>query len=138
MGGISNLDLFAPYKKHLTYKCVGVTTTVGTYIPQERGAGAAHTQCAIVSLPGECQLLTSGGVGGDSDDEDDVLRGAEAECYSRVSVSFWGPFCLALCPQLLTGMPVVVAVMVVVTFCVMVKTGPFSLFSFSEISPSPS
>uniref|UniRef100_A0A8C3JG15 Melanophilin n=1 Tax=Calidris pygmaea TaxID=425635 RepID=A0A8C3JG15_9CHAR len=46
--------------------------------------GAAHTQRAVVFPPGECQLLTSGGVGDDSDDEDDVLRGAEAECYSRM------------------------------------------------------
>ncbi|NWH79482.1 MELPH protein, partial [Piaya cayana] len=38
----------------------------------------------VVSLPGECQLLNNGGVGDDSDDEDDVLRGAEAECYSRM------------------------------------------------------
>ncbi|XP_014807209.1 PREDICTED: melanophilin isoform X6 [Calidris pugnax] len=40
----------------------------------------------VYSLPdinSECQLLTSGGIGDDSDDEDDVLRGAEAECYSR-------------------------------------------------------
>ncbi|XP_064924732.1 melanophilin isoform X13 [Columba livia] len=37
----------------------------------------------IVSPPGECQFLTSGGTGDNSDDEDDVLRGAEAECYSR-------------------------------------------------------
>lgn len=78
-----------------------VTTTVGTYLPQERGAGAAHTQRAVVAPPGECQLLTSGDIGDDSDDKDDVLRGAEAECYSRVSVSFWGPFCLTLCLQLL-------------------------------------
>ncbi|KAM6397272.1 melanophilin isoform 2-T2 [Pluvialis apricaria] len=41
----------------------------------------------VYSLPdinSECQLLTSGGIGDDSDDEDDVLRGAEAECYSRM------------------------------------------------------
>ncbi|XP_064924729.1 melanophilin isoform X11 [Columba livia] len=38
----------------------------------------------IVSPPGECQFLTSGGTGDNSDDEDDVLRGAEAECYSRM------------------------------------------------------
>ncbi|NXE76136.1 MELPH protein, partial [Cochlearius cochlearius] len=41
----------------------------------------------VYSLPdinSECQLLTSGGVEGDSDDEDDVLHGAEAECYSRM------------------------------------------------------
>ncbi|XP_075612052.1 melanophilin isoform X3 [Balearica regulorum gibbericeps] len=40
----------------------------------------------VYSLPdinSECQLLTSGGIGDHSDDEDDVLRGAEAECYSR-------------------------------------------------------
>ncbi|KFR08839.1 Melanophilin, partial [Opisthocomus hoazin] len=41
----------------------------------------------VYSLPdinSECQLLTSGGTGDDSGDEDDVLRGAEAECYSRM------------------------------------------------------
>ncbi|XP_074685898.1 melanophilin isoform X2 [Strix aluco] len=41
----------------------------------------------VYSLPdinSECQLLTSGDIGEDSDDEDDVLRGAEAECYSRM------------------------------------------------------
>uniref|UniRef100_A0A8C0BFL2 Melanophilin n=1 Tax=Buteo japonicus TaxID=224669 RepID=A0A8C0BFL2_9AVES len=40
----------------------------------------------VYSLPdinSECQLLTSGDIGDESDDEDDVLRGAEAECYSR-------------------------------------------------------
>ncbi|NXD15431.1 MELPH protein, partial [Nothocercus nigrocapillus] len=41
----------------------------------------------VYSLPdinSECQLPTSGGTGNDSDNEDDVLRGAEAEGYSRV------------------------------------------------------
>ncbi|NXJ64207.1 MELPH protein, partial [Rostratula benghalensis] len=41
----------------------------------------------VYSLPdinSQCQLLTSGDVGDDSDDEGDVLRGAEAECYSRM------------------------------------------------------
>ncbi|NXT46209.1 MELPH protein, partial [Pluvianellus socialis] len=41
----------------------------------------------VYSLPdinSESQLLTSGGIGDDSDDEDNVLRGAEAECYSRM------------------------------------------------------
>ncbi|XP_068803909.1 melanophilin isoform X16 [Struthio camelus] len=41
----------------------------------------------VYSLPdinSECQLPTSGGTGDDSDDGDDVLRGAEAECYSRI------------------------------------------------------
>ncbi|XP_074002182.1 melanophilin [Numenius arquata] len=41
----------------------------------------------VYSLPdinSECQLLTSGGIGDDSDDKDDVLCGAEAECYSRM------------------------------------------------------
>ncbi|KFQ76788.1 hypothetical protein N337_01345, partial [Phoenicopterus ruber ruber] len=40
----------------------------------------------VYSLPdinSECQLLTSR-IGDDSDDEDNVLRGAEAECYSRM------------------------------------------------------
>ncbi|XP_032866643.1 melanophilin isoform X6 [Tyto alba] len=41
----------------------------------------------VYSLPdinSECQLLTSGDIGDNSNDEDDVLRGAEAECYSRM------------------------------------------------------
>ncbi|XP_009899133.2 melanophilin isoform X2 [Dryobates pubescens] len=41
----------------------------------------------VYSLPdinSECHLLTSGDIGDDSDDEDSVLRGAEAECYSRM------------------------------------------------------
>ncbi|NXW83759.1 MELPH protein, partial [Alopecoenas beccarii] len=41
----------------------------------------------VYSLPdinSECQLLTNGGTGDNSGDEDDVLRGAEAECYSRM------------------------------------------------------
>ncbi|NXX19259.1 MELPH protein, partial [Podargus strigoides] len=41
----------------------------------------------VYSLPdinSECQLLASGGTGDNSDDEDDVLHGAEAECYSRM------------------------------------------------------
>lgn len=51
MGRISNLDLFTPYKKHgLTYRCIGVTTTVGTYLPQEWGAGAALTQHVLSPL----------------------------------------------------------------------------------------
>ncbi|XP_033921729.1 melanophilin isoform X11 [Melopsittacus undulatus] len=43
-------------------------------------------QDRVYSLPdinSECQLLTSGDAGDDSNDEDNVLRGAEAECYSR-------------------------------------------------------
>ncbi|NXJ75775.1 MELPH protein, partial [Trogon melanurus] len=41
----------------------------------------------VYSLPdinSECQLLNTGDVGNDSDDEDDVLCGAEAECYNRM------------------------------------------------------
>ncbi|XP_069716703.1 melanophilin isoform X2 [Phaenicophaeus curvirostris] len=41
----------------------------------------------VYSLPdinSECQLLNNGGIEDDSDDEDNVLRGAEAECYSRM------------------------------------------------------
>ncbi|KAM9010982.1 melanophilin isoform 7-T7 [Ara ararauna] len=44
-------------------------------------------QDRVYSLPdinSECQLLTSGDVGADSNDEDNVLCGAEAECYSRM------------------------------------------------------
>ncbi|XP_035187633.1 melanophilin isoform X3 [Oxyura jamaicensis] len=40
----------------------------------------------VYSLPdinSECQLRAGGSIGDDSDDEDDALRGAEAECYSR-------------------------------------------------------
>uniref|UniRef100_A0A8B9P8S1 Melanophilin n=1 Tax=Apteryx owenii TaxID=8824 RepID=A0A8B9P8S1_APTOW len=41
----------------------------------------------VYSLPdinSEYQLPASGGTGDDSDNEDDALRGAEAECYSRM------------------------------------------------------
>ncbi|XP_072197524.1 melanophilin isoform X7 [Excalfactoria chinensis] len=41
----------------------------------------------VYSLPdinSECQFPVNGGTGDDSDDEDEVLRGAEAECYSRI------------------------------------------------------
>ncbi|XP_015490907.1 melanophilin isoform X4 [Parus major] len=41
----------------------------------------------VYSLPDinrECQLLTGCDAGDDSDEEDNVLRGAEAECYSRM------------------------------------------------------
>uniref|UniRef100_A0A8C9L9A2 Melanophilin n=1 Tax=Pavo cristatus TaxID=9049 RepID=A0A8C9L9A2_PAVCR len=41
----------------------------------------------VYSLPdinSECQLPANGGTGDDSDDEDDALHGAEAECYSRM------------------------------------------------------
>ncbi|OWK53746.1 Melanophilin [Lonchura striata] len=44
-------------------------------------------QDRVYSLPDinrECQLLTSCDAGDDSDEEDNVLRGAEAECYSRM------------------------------------------------------
>ncbi|XP_062498088.1 melanophilin isoform X2 [Pezoporus occidentalis] len=44
-------------------------------------------QDRVYSLPdinSECQLLTSGDVGDGSNDEDNVLRGAEADCYSRM------------------------------------------------------
>ncbi|XP_065525691.1 melanophilin isoform X3 [Lathamus discolor] len=44
-------------------------------------------QDRVYSLPdinSECQLLTSGDVGDGSNDEDNVLCGAEAECYSRM------------------------------------------------------
>ncbi|NXG27781.1 MELPH protein, partial [Dromaius novaehollandiae] len=48
---------------------------------------AARLHDRVYSLPdikSECQLPTSGGTGDDSDNEDDVLRGAEAECHSRM------------------------------------------------------
>ncbi|XP_057278965.1 melanophilin isoform X7 [Pezoporus wallicus] len=44
-------------------------------------------QDRVYSLPdinSECQLLTSGDVGDGSNGEDNVLRGAEADCYSRM------------------------------------------------------
>uniref|UniRef100_A0A8C5U2A5 Melanophilin n=1 Tax=Malurus cyaneus samueli TaxID=2593467 RepID=A0A8C5U2A5_9PASS len=44
---------------------------------------AVGTHLLSVSPPGECQLLTSCDAGDDSDEEDNVLRGAEAERYSR-------------------------------------------------------
>ncbi|XP_010014021.1 PREDICTED: melanophilin [Nestor notabilis] len=55
------------------------------------GHGASSTflghQDRVYSLPdinSECQLFTSGDIGDDNNDEDNVLRGAEAECYSRM------------------------------------------------------
>nr|XP_013798026.1 PREDICTED: melanophilin isoform X7 [Apteryx mantelli mantelli] len=45
----------------------------------------------VYSLPdinSEYQLPASGGTGDDSDNEDDALRGAEAECYSRAFSDF--------------------------------------------------
>uniref|UniRef100_A0A8B9S358 Melanophilin n=1 Tax=Apteryx owenii TaxID=8824 RepID=A0A8B9S358_APTOW len=47
--------------------------------------GCLHDR--VYSLPdinSEYQLPASGGTGDDSDNEDDALRGAEAECYSRM------------------------------------------------------
>uniref|UniRef100_G3USD7 Melanophilin n=1 Tax=Meleagris gallopavo TaxID=9103 RepID=G3USD7_MELGA len=44
----------------------------------------------VYSLPdinSEYQLPANGGTGDDSDDEDDALHGAEAECYNRVRAS---------------------------------------------------
>uniref|UniRef100_A0A8C0G4I5 Rab effector MyRIP/Melanophilin domain-containing protein n=1 Tax=Chelonoidis abingdonii TaxID=106734 RepID=A0A8C0G4I5_CHEAB len=38
----------------------------------------------LYSLPGECQLRAGGGVRSDSDDEDDLVDGAEAEHYTRM------------------------------------------------------
>uniref|UniRef100_A0A8C3NHW7 Melanophilin n=1 Tax=Geospiza parvula TaxID=87175 RepID=A0A8C3NHW7_GEOPR len=49
----------------------GVTPRVGTHL-------------LPVSPAGECQLLSSCDPGDDSDEEDNVLRGAEAERYSRM------------------------------------------------------
>ncbi|NWX99718.1 MELPH protein, partial [Nothoprocta ornata] len=59
---------------------------------ERRGASwALRTGLALLESPlsppspsCECQLPTSGGTGDDSDNEDDVLRGAEAEGYSTV------------------------------------------------------
>ncbi|XP_062498114.1 melanophilin isoform X5 [Pezoporus occidentalis] len=51
-------------------------------------------QDRVYSLPdinSECQLLTSGDVGDGSNDEDNVLRGAEADCYSRSFPDFPNP-----------------------------------------------
>ncbi|XP_065525692.1 melanophilin isoform X4 [Lathamus discolor] len=51
-------------------------------------------QDRVYSLPdinSECQLLTSGDVGDGSNDEDNVLCGAEAECYSRSFPDFPTP-----------------------------------------------
>ncbi|XP_030343431.1 melanophilin isoform X6 [Strigops habroptila] len=52
------------------------------------GANSAFLgrQDRVYSLPdinSECQLFTSGDIGDDNNDEDNVLCGAEAECYSR-------------------------------------------------------
>ncbi|KAM6200693.1 melanophilin, partial [Sarcoramphus papa] len=54
---------------------------------QEANSAFLGLHDRVYSLPdinSECQLLTSGDIGDDSDDKDDVLRGAEAECYSRM------------------------------------------------------
>ncbi|XP_057278938.1 melanophilin isoform X4 [Pezoporus wallicus] len=51
-------------------------------------------QDRVYSLPdinSECQLLTSGDVGDGSNGEDNVLRGAEADCYSRSFPDFPNP-----------------------------------------------
>ncbi|XP_030343428.1 melanophilin isoform X4 [Strigops habroptila] len=53
------------------------------------GANSAFLgrQDRVYSLPdinSECQLFTSGDIGDDNNDEDNVLCGAEAECYSRM------------------------------------------------------
>ncbi|XP_061235073.1 melanophilin isoform X5 [Neopsephotus bourkii] len=51
-------------------------------------------QDRVYSLPdinSECQLLASSDVGDGSNDEDNVLRGAEAECYSRSFPDFPSP-----------------------------------------------
>ncbi|XP_048810077.1 melanophilin isoform X10 [Lagopus muta] len=48
----------------------------------------------VYSLPdinSECQHPANGGTGDDSGDEDDVLHGAEAECYNRSFPDFSGP-----------------------------------------------
>uniref|UniRef100_G3URA6 Melanophilin n=1 Tax=Meleagris gallopavo TaxID=9103 RepID=G3URA6_MELGA len=48
----------------------------------------------VYSLPdinSEYQLPANGGTGDDSDDEDDALHGAEAECYNRSFPDFSGP-----------------------------------------------
>nr|ACD14080.1 melanophilin transcript variant 4 [Coturnix japonica] len=48
----------------------------------------------VYSLPdinSECQFPANGGTGDDSDDEDEVLHGAEAECYSRSFPDYSGP-----------------------------------------------
>lgn len=74
-----------------------------------------------LSPPGECQLPANGGIGDDSEDEDDALHGAEAECYSRVRASpaathpSWVPcslprvvvagFCSLLCFLMLAPLP---------------------------------
>ncbi|XP_021254957.1 melanophilin isoform X11 [Numida meleagris] len=60
----------------------------GRLQPEQKGNSALlglHDR--VYSLPdinSECQLPTNGGIVDDSDDEDDALRGAEAECYSRM------------------------------------------------------
>uniref|UniRef100_A0A8B9G237 Melanophilin n=1 Tax=Amazona collaria TaxID=241587 RepID=A0A8B9G237_9PSIT len=48
------------------------------------GEGGTRVPPVLLHVGSECQLLTSGDVGDDSNDEDNVLRGAKAECYSRM------------------------------------------------------
>ncbi|XP_021254954.1 melanophilin isoform X8 [Numida meleagris] len=67
----------------------------GRLQPEQKGNSALlglHDR--VYSLPdinSECQLPTNGGIVDDSDDEDDALRGAEAECYSRSFPDFPSP-----------------------------------------------
>uniref|UniRef100_A0A8C3XGJ8 Melanophilin n=1 Tax=Cyanoderma ruficeps TaxID=181631 RepID=A0A8C3XGJ8_9PASS len=56
----------------------------GRLQPGQGLSSAVGTHLLPVSPPGECQLLTSCDAGDDSDEEDHVLRGAEAERYSRM------------------------------------------------------
>lgn len=91
-------------------RCTGVTTRVGTHL-------------LPVSPPGECQLLTSCDAGDDSDEEDNILRGAEAERYSRVSSASGAATASLPVP----GLPWVM-VAVVVAFCATFKTGSLPLF----------
>lgn len=80
-GGPSNLGLFSLCKKD------------GLACDHQ---GRDLTAACVPS--GECQLLTSCDAGDDSDEEDSVLRGAEAERYSRVSVWLWSCPYLTPCP----------------------------------------
>lgn len=66
--------------------CTGGTPGQGFTCPRVR-VQELPVLTIPLSPPGECQHPANGGTGDDSGDEDDVLHGAEAECYNRVRAS---------------------------------------------------
>lgn len=76
-GGVSESDFLT---------CTGGTPGQGVTCPRI-GVQELPVLTIPLSPPGEYQLPANGGTGDDSDDEDDALHGAEAECYNRVRAS---------------------------------------------------